>query len=144
MRTLRASLTISLAVWLCTSSLAKELNVKAEEFTVESVPPVVVKTIPQAGSTDVDPNLMEIKVSFSKEMTDGSWSWSRASKDSFPNTTGMPKYQKDKRTCVLPVKFEPGKTYGIWLNSTKFRNFKDNEKRPAVPYLLVFRTKAKK
>jgi len=144
MKTLRASLAISLAVWLCTSSLATELNVKAEEITVESAPPVVVKTIPEAGSTDVDPNLTEIKVTFSKEMTDGSWSWSRASKDSFPKTTGQPKYQKDKRTCVLAVKLEPGKTYGIWLNSTIFRNFKDNEKRPAVPYLLVFRTKTKK
>ena len=36
----------------------------------------------------------------------------------------------------------PGKTYAIWLNSQKFRNFKDTAGRPAVPYLLVFRTRA--
>jgi hypothetical protein len=38
------------------------------------------------------------------------------------------------------VKLEPGKTYVIWLNSQKFRNFKDKDGQPAVPYLLVFET----
>jgi RNA polymerase sigma-70 factor (ECF subfamily) len=47
---------------------------------------------------------------------------------------------KDKRTCVVKVKLEPGKTYAIWLNSEKFHNFKDADGRPAVPYLLVFQT----
>jgi len=28
----------------------------------------------------------------------------------------------------------------IWLNSEKFDNFKDADGRPAVPYLLVFKT----
>jgi RNA polymerase sigma-70 factor (ECF subfamily) len=55
--------------------------------------------------------------------------------------SGKPKYLSDKRTCVLPVKLEPGKTYAIWVNSEKFDNFKDAEGRPAVPYLLVFKTK---
>ena len=50
-------------------------------------------------------------------------------------------YEKDRRTCVLKVKLEPGKTYAIWLNSDKFTNFKDADGRPAVPYLLVFQTK---
>ena len=55
--------------------------------------------------------------------------------------TGSPTYEDDKRTCVLPVKLEPGKTYAIWVNSDKFGNFKDADGRSAVPYLLVFRTK---
>ena len=74
-------------------------------------------------------------------MMDGSWSWSTVSKESFPEIVGKPKYEKDKRTCVVRVKLKPGKTYGIWLNSDKFKNFKDAERRPAVPYLLVFQTK---
>jgi len=74
-------------------------------------------------------------------MTDGSWSWSTASKDSFPETTGKPRYLADRRTCVLPVKLEPGKTYASWLNSQKFGNFKDTEGRSAVPYLLIFQTR---
>jgi hypothetical protein len=118
-----------------------ETNVRAEEITLETALPVVVKTVPEAGGADVDPGLTEIKVSFSKDMTAGSWSWARESKQSFPKTDGEPKYLDDKRTCVLPVKLEPGKTYAIWLNSGKFGNFKDASGRPAVPYLLVFKTK---
>jgi hypothetical protein len=113
----------------------------AEDVTLESVPPVVVKTVPEAGAGDVDPKLTEIKVSFSKTMQDGTWSWSTLSKESFPKVDGKPKYLADKRTCVLPVKLEPGKTYSIWVNSEKFVNFKDADGRSAVPYLLVFKTK---
>ena len=51
------------------------------------------------------------------------------------------KYLADKRTCVLPVRLEPGQTYAIWVNTDKFGNFKDTDGRSAVPYLLVFRTK---
>ena len=112
-----------------------------DEVTLESVPPVVVKTVPEAGNAEVDPKLTEIKVTFSKDMQDGSWSWSTLSKESFPKTEGTPKYLADKRTCVLPVTLEPGRTYAIWVNSEKFRNFKDTDGQSAVPYLLVFKTK---
>ncbi|HWC59753.1 MAG TPA: Ig-like domain-containing protein, partial [Verrucomicrobiae bacterium] len=49
---------------------------------IDAMAPVVVKTIPEAGTKDVAPGVMEIKVTFSKEMSDGSWSWSTAWKDS--------------------------------------------------------------
>lgn len=114
---------------------------EAQEITLESAPPVVVKTAPEAGADAVDPSETEIRVTFSKEMRDGTWSWSTASKESFPETAGKPSYAKDKRTCVLPVKLQPGKTYAIWINSQKFHNFKDAAGQPAVPYLLVFKTK---
>jgi hypothetical protein len=114
---------------------------RAEDVTLESVPPVVVKTVPAAGAGDVNAKLTEIKVTFSKDMQDGSWSWAMISKESFPRVAGKPKYLADRRTCVLPVKLEPGKTHAIWVNSAKFGNFKDVDGRPAVPYLLVFKTK---
>jgi hypothetical protein len=114
---------------------------RADDVTLESVPPVVVKTVPEAGTAEVDPKLTEIKVTFSKDMQDGSWSWVMHSQESFPKMEGKPKYLADKRTCVLPVKLEPGKTYAIWLNSEKLGNFKDPDGRSAVPYLLVFKTK---
>ena len=56
----------------------------AEEIKLESAPPVVVKTIPQSGTNDVDPMLTEIKVTFSKLMLDKSWSSTTLSKESFP------------------------------------------------------------
>jgi RNA polymerase sigma factor (sigma-70 family) len=112
-----------------------------ESITIQKLPPVVVKTIPVSGADDVDPGLSEIKVTYSKDMDSG-YSWTQLSDDTFPKTTAdKPYYEKDKRTCVLKVKLEPGKTYAIWLNSDKFDNFKDADGRPAVPYLLVFKTK---
>jgi len=114
---------------------------RAEDVTLASVPPVVVKTLPEAGASDVDSNLAEIEVRFSKDMQDGSWSWSMISQESFPKLDGKPKYRADQRTCVLPVKLEPGKTYAIWVNSEKFVNFKDTDGKSAVPYLLVFKTR---
>ncbi|MFO0888600.1 MAG: Ig-like domain-containing protein [Isosphaeraceae bacterium] len=114
---------------------------RSQEITLESVPPVVVRTVPEAGSAEVDPGTKEIRVTFSQAMQDGNWSWATASKESFPQTAGQPSYQKDHRTAVLPVKLEPGKTYALWLNSQKFRNFKGTNGQPAVPYLLVFRTR---
>jgi hypothetical protein len=62
----------------------------ADEITLDSVPPVVAKTVPAAGAADVDPKLTEIKVTFSKDMQDGTWSWSTASKESFPKVDGKP------------------------------------------------------
>jgi RNA polymerase sigma-70 factor (ECF subfamily) len=108
---------------------------------VDTLPPVVVETAPQSGDTNVDPSVAEIRVTFSKEMTDGSWSWSQISDETFPQMTEAPRYLADKRTCVLPVKLQAAKTYVFWLNSAKFGNFKDAQGRSAVPYLLIFETR---
>jgi hypothetical protein len=110
----------------------------AEEIdSVASSPPVVVKTLPQAGDVKVDPATTEIKVTFSKKMADKSWSWAGVDESWSP---GTPRYSADGKTCVLPVKLKPGKTYVLWVNSPSYRNFKDTQGRPAIPYLLVFQT----
>lgn len=119
------------------SSLAEaELTAK-----LAAAPPEVTETMPKTGATDVDPDLKEIRVTFSKPMMDGSWSWSQASDETFPETTGEPRYLDGGKTCVLPVKLAPGKSYEIWLNSEKFHNFKDRDGRPAVPHYLHFQTR---
>jgi RNA polymerase sigma-70 factor (ECF subfamily) len=110
--------------------------------TVESMPPVVVKTVPQSGAQDVAPGTTEIKVTFSKPMQDQSWSWSTAWENSTPEGLAKPKYESDGKTCVLKVKLEPGKTYAYWINSQRFGNFRDRLGHSAVPYLLIFKTKA--
>ncbi len=107
---------------------------------LENAEPVVVKTVPENGAKDVDPNLQEIKVTFSKDMHDGTWSWTQRSDDTFPEVTGKIHYLDDHRTCVLPVKLEPGKTYYLSINSERFRNFKDTGRRPAIPYPITFTT----
>jgi hypothetical protein len=115
---------------------------RAEEPSVRSLPASVVKTVPESGSTQVDAKATtQIKVTFSKEMMAGSWSWSQISDETFPQIVGKPRYLDDKRTCVVDVKLQPKKTYVIWLNSQKFGNFKDADGKSAVPYLMVFETK---
>ncbi|MFO0937402.1 MAG: sigma-70 family RNA polymerase sigma factor [Gemmataceae bacterium] len=111
--------------------------------TVKDAPPVVIKTVPTAGSDDVDAETCkEIRVTFSKKMMDKSWSFATdESLGQEVTASGDVAYDKDKITCVMPVKLKPGTTYAIWLNSARFGNFKDADGNSALPYLLVFQTK---
>jgi RNA polymerase sigma-70 factor (ECF subfamily) len=101
----------------------------------------VIATIPESGVAGVDPALTELRVTFSKPMQDWSWSWTQWGEDNFPEMTGQPRFDADERTCVLPVKLQPGKVYATWINSDRHKNFIDTEGRPAVPYLLIFETR---
>ena len=113
-----------------------------DNISVNTMPPVVVNTFPEAGDTSVDPATKEIRVTFSKEMmTQEMWSWVIVSKESFPQIVGDVRYLNDKKTCVAPVKLQAGKTYAIWFNSANYNAFRDKNNNPAIPYLLVFQTK---
>jgi len=113
----------------------------AKEVSVKSMAPSVVKTVPESGSTDVDPALTEIKVTFSKDMiTDRMWSVCQISDETFPEV-GSIHYLGDKRTCVVPVKLQAGKTYVLWFNNGKFNAFRDTQHHSSIPYMLVFETK---
>ena len=110
--------------------------------SVATSAPVVVATVPQAGAIDVDAAVTtELKVTFSKPMEPGNFSWVRFGKDTFPETAGKPHFLDDHRTCVLPVKLQPGHPYVIWLNKPPYNSFMDSDGQRAVPYLLVFETK---
>ncbi len=108
-----------------------------------SMHPSVIATNPKNGASNADPSLTKITVTFNKQMTDKSWSWSYENKDSFPQTTGQPYYIDHYKTCLLPAKLEPGKKYVIWINTAKFKNFKDRSGNAAEPYKLVFSTRQK-
>ena len=119
------------------------------DVSVGNLPPSVVKTVPQCGDTNVDPALSQIAVTFSKDMMEQSCSWCNIPdhRNAFPKLIGPygnPKYQADKRTCVINVELEPDKTYAIWINMGQYQNFKDSMGGPAVPYLLVFKTRPNK
>ena len=107
------------------------------------VSPKVIATSPKNGAANVDPSLSRIAVTFNKQMLDKSWSWSYEDRESFPQTTGQPSYTDDGTTCVLPVKLISGKRYVIWINTSRFRNFKDRSGNAAEPYKLVFTTRQK-
>ena len=107
----------------------------------DSKAPNVIDTFPVTGSTEVDPAITEISVTFDEPMTDGNWSWAYTNKDSFPEMSGQPYYMPGLTKNVLPVKLEPSKEYEIWINSEKFKNFKDQAGNPAIPFRFVFKTK---
>jgi len=120
---------------------SREASAEDPGQTVAGLPPVVVETFPASGASDVEPGDTEIDVRFSKEMTDGAWSWAPAWPDSTPEIIAEQKYNPDHRAFVIPARLEPGRTYAFWLNSDKLHGFTDMAGRPAVPYLLIFSTK---
>ena len=101
---------------------------------------MVVRTVPMAGGAGVDPALTEIRATYSKPMQDGSWSWSIWNEENYPETIGEPRYLSDGCTCVLPVNLKPDKVLRHLANNGKFKRFTDTNGKPAVPYLLTFRT----
>ena len=136
---MRSIMIIALATAAATTAALAEDNAG---MTVKSMPPAVIATIPQSGDMAVDPKLKEIRVAFSKDMlTNRMWAVCQVSKETFPKTKGNIHYLPDMRTCVIPVKLEPGKTYVLWFNKGQFNSFRDLDGNPAVPYLLVFQTK---
>jgi hypothetical protein len=103
--------------------------------------PVVVKTVPESGATNIDPNLSEIRVTFSKKMITHSYAWCQVD-GNYPETNETdPYFLKDDRTCVLEVKLKPNRRYSIWLNlPPEYMTFSDVDGNSAVPYLLTFET----
>jgi archaellin len=138
-KTMKHKITYLLILSLIGAALLSEA--RAEDITLETARPVVVKSTPEAGADGVDPSTTQISVTFSKNMQGGSWSWCVLSKETYPGTGETPRYLENKRTCVLPVKLQPGKTYAVWINSDNFHDFKDTKGQLAVPYLLVFKTR---
>ena len=102
---------------------------------MDAFAPVVVKTVPEAGSKDVPPGECEVRITFSKEMTDQSWSWCSAWPNSDPQSLGKPHFEADRKTCVMKVKLEAGKTYGWWINS---QNFTASKIRRTIQRCLIF------
>ena len=135
--------TYAAVVLFATTLAAAAPAAEDKPIAVQNMPPSVVKTVPQAGDTAVDPALKEIRATFSKDMmTDRMWSICQISDETFPQKgDGNIHFLADKRTCVFPVKLQPGKTYVLWFNRGKFNSFRDTANNPAVPYLLVFQTK---
>ncbi len=121
---------------LQTTSRAKDSTL----LQMSRVPAVVISTIPESGASDVDPALNELRVTFSKPMQDGAFSWPASGEQNFPETTGQPRFLADGQTCVVPVKLKPGKVYAIWINSNQQKTFTDTERQPSVPFLLIFET----
>jgi len=130
----------AIALVICATVVGVASAASKGRVTVANSMPVVVKTVPQSGNTEFAPGTAELRVTFSKDMQDQSWSFTEIDGVKFPEIIGKIRYLADKRTCVVKVKLEPNTTYASYLNSAKFGNFRDADGRPAQPYLLIFET----
>jgi RNA polymerase sigma-70 factor (ECF subfamily) len=102
--------------------------------------PRIVATSPANGATDVDPGLTEITVTFDQDMGAG-FSWTGGGPQYPASPEGARAHWQDKRTCVMPVKLEPGHHYRVGINSPSYRNFRNAAGKPAQPSSLSFTTK---
>jgi len=118
-------------------------SLKSEDDQTEpigsEVPPMVVATTPVAFANDASPDLRKITVTFDQSMMNLSWSWIGGG-ETFPEMMGEPRYDKSKRTCILPVKLEPGRFYWVGINSPQHKNFQTDMHVAAVPYVILFAT----
>lgn len=103
--------------------------------------PVILKMKPKNGAKDVDPKkVTKLRIMFDQDMNRG-FSWCGGG-PTFPKTAGKPRWV-DKRTCILPVKLEPGKMYRLGINSQSFKNFSSVKGLPVKPVIYTFKTKGK-
>ena len=96
-------------VFVLWSLLMAGAMARADGPSVESLPPSVIKTVPECGDLNVDATATtQINVTFSKEMEDNSYSWAQVSSETFPQIVGRPRFLADKRTCVIKYReFHP-------------------------------------
>lgn len=101
--------------------------------------PKILEIHPKHKATDVDANsIREIRVVFDRDMGEG-MSWVGGG-EQFPETTQKAKWA-DKRTCVLPIRLEPGRTYSLGINGGNYINFRSKEGVPFVPVVYTFKTR---
>jgi Bacterial Ig-like domain len=105
-----------------------------------STTPKIVSTSPADGAADVDPGLTEVTVTFDQDMG-GGMSWTGGGPEHPNSPDGARAHWQDKRTCVLPVKLEPGHHYRVGINSPSYRNFRSAAGEPAQPSSINFSTK---
>lgn len=102
--------------------------------------PVIVETSPKMGSTDVDPQLNEIRVTFDRDMNVGGYSWTGGGEFYPALVDGATPVWIDKRTCVLPVALKQGSFYRVGINSTSYQNFRSTLGVPAPTSAIYFVT----
>jgi RNA polymerase sigma-70 factor (ECF subfamily) len=101
----------------------------------------VVQTTPESGAANVDPSLDEIVIAFSDAVKQNSWSFVATAEGETPEMLGDP-YFPDNKTCVLPVRLEPGVAYSLGVNSDQHTGFKgaQDPSITVIPYVLTFST----
>jgi beta-lactamase regulating signal transducer with metallopeptidase domain len=107
---------------------------------VETKAPEIVSLNPTNGAGNVSPALTELRVTFNMTMGDG-FSWTGGG-PGFPVIPAgkKPYWNKDHKTCLLPVELKPGWAYQLGLNSPSFKGFQSEDGVPLKPVIYTFKT----
>ncbi len=105
-------------------------------------PPRVVRTSPAAGAV-IPPGPFLLTVTFDQPMTDGSYSYTQMSPETFPDCTMKPELSKDARTFTVRCRAAAGRNYEIWFNRQPYMNFRGLNGVSSEPYRLLFRTRGR-
>lgn len=125
------------------SSIPYHLTFKTAGTAANDADTTVIETFPRQGETVDATAVKELRVTFSNDMnTSGCWAFCSDGENFFPGSNGKIFWQ-NKRTCVMPIKLIPGRTYSVTFNAGRFVGFYDSRKRPSVSYKLLFQTTGK-
>jgi len=109
----------------------------ANSFSQENNPsPKIIKTIPEFGDCNVNPDLKEIVIFFNQDMY---WGMSVIDSRDMPQITDKP-YWKDKKTFIIPVNLTMDKMYYLIFNNQKYSNFRNIDGISLQPDELIFKT----
>lgn len=102
--------------------------------------PQVVALDPPQGAIDVDPARGFLAVTFDRPMDPQGWSWVVEGPETAPDL-GEASFDPDGRTNRVVARMEPGRTYVVWINSSRFQHFQDLAGVPATPLRWTFTTR---
>lgn len=123
--------------------LIRNFQLVQTNYVTGQILPVVVKTEPQSGSADVNPEIGELKVRFSQLMDENCREIFSATGARLPFLTGPASLSFDGCTIVMPVSLQPGTVYAVWINGGVSQAFRNINGYSAAPYLLIFETRKK-
>jgi hypothetical protein len=112
-------------------------------------PPIVIKTVPENNTSDVDPSHTEIRLQFDLDMEPilGTLQWDiSSSSDKNSNggfrLQGQPRYQADANEFIIPVVLKPGASHHPAIHQREMmQRFKSVDGVAAAPYSWKFSTR---
>lgn len=105
-----------------------------------NAPPRVVATSPVRGAT-IAPGPFLLTVTFDQPMTDGSYSYTRSSPETYPDCAYPPRLSRDGRTFTARCTAAADRHYEIWFNRPPYMNFRGLNGLSSEPYQLLFGTR---
>jgi hypothetical protein len=109
------------------------------QASLDAKRPKVVSMVPANGATNVNPAIVELKVTFDRPMKDGSWSMCGGGPH-VPESTAKPSFNADRTVWTVPVKLKWDWDYEFSLNCQSYNAFRSEAGTPLAPVPVRFRT----